>query len=76
MYFPLTDTLDNIVGYKQIKMEDNSITESTFPEVKSVGLLIKKKPTTKLNQKESTAIVVLSVLDFIALNSQNLNGWF
>lgn len=74
MYFPLTDTLDNIVGYKQIKKEDNSITESTFPEFQSVGLLIKKKPSTKLNQKESTAIIVLSVLDFIALNSQNLNA--
>lgn len=37
-------------------------------------MLIKKKPSTKLNQKESTAIIVLSVLDFIALNSQNLNA--
>lgn len=68
LYLPLKNFYDEIVGYKVLSSKDHS--EKSLPQKNSYGCVIKR------NQKKesTTAIVVLTATDFLALAAQkNLN---
>lgn len=69
LYFPLKDVDGVVVGYRRLYKIGSEVTEQTLPETESFGVL---KPQT--GKKDFTsAIVVLSIVDMLALATQKLN---
>lgn len=72
LYFPLKDIDGVIVGYKRLYKIRNDVVEETFPEHESFGVVKSQQ-----GKKDSTsAILVLSIMDLLALATQKINCKF
>lgn len=75
LYFPMHDVNKILVGYKILKRTGNDIIETSLPvTVNRFGLLSLKGTVGKTSKESTSCILVLSVLDFLALGTQKING--
>ncbi|KAG4072609.1 hypothetical protein HA402_004698 [Bradysia odoriphaga] len=72
LYFPLKDVDGVVVGYRRLYKIENDVVEETLPETECFGVL--KSQSGK--RDFTSAIVVLSVVDMLALATQKLNYTF
>lgn len=68
LIFPLSNVDGHIIGSKTL--QNNPVEESTDPEIGCHGVIL-VKPT--VSKSKDSAVVVLSVVDLLALNSQKIN---
>lgn len=75
LYFPLRDVNGVDVGYRRLYKIGTDVAEQTLPETECFGVVTMNKPQT--SKKEFTsAIVVLSIVDMLALATQKINCKF
>lgn len=75
LYFPMQDVDANFVGYKKLSRlnDDNPVTETTFPEQNSFGVVIFPPMVKRGFRDHKTAILVLNMLDALALRMEKTN---
>lgn len=71
LIFPLIDYEGRIAGYKIL---DSKLEERVFPEACSHGLIISSKTKTIKGKDSGSAILVLNILDYLAVNTLKSNG--
>lgn len=82
LYVPLVDVESAVVGYKVLSIEKNELVERTVPDTNCSGLIylkcsavVESKMTATAKAKDqSSAILVLNVLDMLALSTAKING--
>lgn len=77
LYFPLKNIYNTIVGYRKLfKNENNTIMESVYPKTNAFGLITtnNKLSTTNKQKSSTTAILVLTILDLLALSTHKTDG--
>lgn len=80
LYVPLVDVESAVVGYKVLSIEKNELVERTVPDTNCSGLIYLKcsaesKTAASAKAKDqSSAILVLNVMDLLALSTAKING--
>lgn len=71
LMFPLIDYEGKISGYKIL---DNNLGERVVPDADSHGVVISSRTKTIKGKDSGSAILVLNILDYLAVNTIKSNG--
>lgn len=72
LHFPLKDVNGAVVGYRRLYKIGNDVAEQTVPETESFGVVKMQS----IKKDFSSAILVLSIVDMLALATQKINCKF
>lgn len=75
LYFPLRDVDGVDVGYRRLYKDGNDVTEQTLPQTESFGVVTSNQSQTT-KKVFTSAILVLSIVDMLALATQKINCKF